>query len=170
MIMWYVASQKFSHRKRLHLRAYAILLLLNDTIRDDHKKKLTDWIRESDARTALNLHERADEVIEMMADHLAVSGNSLLAALSSLWNSEAASELSLELERELQPGWMKSRCSMNFNVQPYRGVLATLVVGWDSGRVAGHPSRSGGDGGLHRCVRLCGSGRHESGPGAISGP
>ena len=93
MIMWYVASQKFSHRKRLHLRAYAILLLLNDTIRDDHKKKLTDWIRESDARTALNLHERADEVIEMMADHLAVSGNSLLAALSSLWNSEAASEL-----------------------------------------------------------------------------
>ena len=93
MIVWHVASQNFSHRKRLHLRTYAVLLLLNDTIRDGHKKKLTDWIRESDARTALNLHERADDVIEKMADHLAVSGNSLLAALSSLWNSEAASEL-----------------------------------------------------------------------------
>ena len=67
------------------------------------------------------------------------------------------------LERD-QDG-MKSRCSMNFNVQPYLGVLATLVVGWILGRVAGHPSRSGGDGGLHRCVRLCGSGRHESRPG-----
>ena len=62
MIVWHVASQNFSHRKRLHLRAYAVLLLLNDTIRDGHKKKLTDWIRESDARSALNLHERADDV------------------------------------------------------------------------------------------------------------
>ena len=42
MIVWHVASQYFSHRKRLHLRAYAVLLLLNDTIRDGHKKKLTD--------------------------------------------------------------------------------------------------------------------------------
>ncbi len=45
MIVWHVASQNVSHRKRLHLRAYAVLLLLNDTIRDGHKKKLTDWIR-----------------------------------------------------------------------------------------------------------------------------
>lgn len=98
MCVWHVASLKGSHKKRLHLRSYVVLLLLNDTIRDSHKKKLADWIRESDARSGVELHKRTDDVIENMADQFAVSGNSLLAALSALWNSEAASKLKARAE------------------------------------------------------------------------
>jgi len=93
MCVWYVASQNFSHKKRLHLRSYVIFLLLNDAVRDDHKGKLADWIQKSDALSPKELHDRADSVIENMADRFAVSGNSLLAAVSLLWESEAASTL-----------------------------------------------------------------------------
>ena len=91
--VWSVTSEMFSQKKRLHLRSYAILLLLNDDIREDHKGKMADWIRGTDARNALDLHQRADAVLENMADDFAVSGDSLLAATTLLWHSEAATKL-----------------------------------------------------------------------------
>lgn len=93
LLLWYFASQRFAHRKRLHLRNYVVYLLLDDTIRNDHKAKFEQWIRESDASNALELSSMAHSVIENMADSLASKGSSTLAAHAMLWNSDAASEL-----------------------------------------------------------------------------
>jgi len=68
---------------------------MEDKIREDHQAKLKEWIRTSNARTAAELGERASGVIEGMADSLASNSKapSMLAALSMLWNSDAAAEL-----------------------------------------------------------------------------
>lgn len=92
IVLWSVAAQRLSHRKRRHLRHYAIYLLLDDQIRDDHKAKLEEWVRKSGANDAMQLSLRACNVIENMADSLAEHGSSL-GAHSMLWNSDAAVEL-----------------------------------------------------------------------------
>lgn len=91
VVLWFVAAQRLSHRKRLHLRNYVIHLLLNDSIRDDHKGKFEEWIRHSDARDAMQLGVRACNTIENMADSL--GRQAPLGAHSMLWNSAAAADL-----------------------------------------------------------------------------
>lgn len=68
-------------------------LLIDDSIREDHKAKFRDWIRQSSASNALELSSLAHSVIENMADSLASKGSSTLTAHAMLWNSDAASEL-----------------------------------------------------------------------------
>jgi hypothetical protein len=93
LLLWYFASQTFSHRKRLHLRNYIVYLLIDDSIREDHKAKFAQWIRQSGASNALELSSMAHSVIESMADSLASKGSSTLAAHAMMWNSDAAAEL-----------------------------------------------------------------------------
>jgi hypothetical protein len=90
-VLFFVSAQRFSHRKRIHLRNYITLLLLNDNIRNDHKAKFEQWIRQSGAKDAMQLGLRACSVIENMADSLAQ--NVPLGAHSALWNCDAAAPL-----------------------------------------------------------------------------
>jgi hypothetical protein len=92
LLLWYVAGQRFSHRKRLHLRNYVLYLLLDDSIRMDHKAKFQQRIQQSNARDAMQLSSQAGNVIENMADSLG-AGGSTLGAHAMLWNSDAAAEL-----------------------------------------------------------------------------
>lgn len=95
LLVWYIVAQRYSHTKRLNLRSYVLFLLMEDVILENHKAKLKEWIRGSNARTSSELGERAQGVIEKMADTLAASNKepSLLAAMSMLWNSDAAADL-----------------------------------------------------------------------------
>jgi hypothetical protein len=93
LLLLYFASMNFAHRKRLHLRNYIIYLLVDDSVREDHKAKFEQWIRQSSASNAMELSSRAHSVIENMADSLASEGSSTLAAHAMLWNSAAAAEL-----------------------------------------------------------------------------
>ena len=92
LLFWYIAGQRFSHRKRLHLTNYVLYLLLDDSIRTDHKAKFGQWIQQSKAQDAMQLSLQASNVIERMADSLA-AGGSTLGAHAMLWNSDAAAEL-----------------------------------------------------------------------------
>jgi hypothetical protein len=87
---WF-STQQFSQRKRRHLNDYVIFLLLKDDIRNDHKAKFEQWIRQSGAKDAMQLGMRAHTVIESMADSLATEVP--LGAHSALWNCDAAGEL-----------------------------------------------------------------------------
>jgi hypothetical protein len=91
IVLWFVAAQRFSHRRRLHLRNYVVYLLLNDTIRNDHREKFEEWIRTSGARDAMQLGVRACNTIESMAESL--DKHTVLGAHSTLWNSDAATDL-----------------------------------------------------------------------------
>jgi hypothetical protein len=91
LLTWYFYSMKYNHLKRIHLENYIVYLLLNDEIRENHKKKFGDWIRESDARNAMDLSLRTQKTIENMSDNF--SETSTLGAHAMLWNSEYASEL-----------------------------------------------------------------------------
>jgi hypothetical protein len=93
LLFWYFAGLNFSHRKRLHLRNYIVYLLIDDAIREDHKAKFGQWIRQSNERNALQLSSMTNNVIESMADSLASGGSSTLGAHAMLWNSDAAAEL-----------------------------------------------------------------------------
>lgn len=55
LLLWYLASQRFSYRKRLYLRNHIVYLLFDDSIREDHKAKFWQWIRQSNARDARHL-------------------------------------------------------------------------------------------------------------------
>jgi hypothetical protein len=92
LLFFYLGGQRLSQRKRLNLRNYIVYLLLDDSIRSDHKAKFGLWIQQSNAHDAMQLSSQASNVIENMADSLG-AGGSTLTAHSMLWNSEAAAEL-----------------------------------------------------------------------------
>src|SRR5262245_46835103 len=93
LLFFYVAGQRFSHLKRLHLRNYIVYLLLDDSIYDDHKKKFEQWIQGSNANDAMQLSQQASNVVENMANSLAARGLSTLGAHAMLWNCDAAAAL-----------------------------------------------------------------------------
>ncbi len=92
LLFFYIGSQRLSQRKRLNLRNYIVYLLLDDSIRNDHKTKFGQWVQQSNARDAMDLSTQASNVVENMADSLA-AGGSTLAAHAMLWNCDAATEL-----------------------------------------------------------------------------
>ena len=85
--IWGFSSLKFSHTRRLNNRSYIIMLLLKDSIREDHKKKLTDFIKQSQAKDAMQLGYGVDFAVDDMSERLAnnESGPSLLAAHAMTW-------------------------------------------------------------------------------------
>jgi len=68
--------------------------LVNDGIRDDHKAKLVDFIKTSDATSAADLSSRVSGAVERMADGLAndVSGSSLPGAHAAVWALKQGSQ------------------------------------------------------------------------------
>jgi len=95
MVIWYVASQNFCQRKRNHLRCYTVSLLLNDLVRNDHKAKFEQWIAQSNARNAMQLSIAAFNVIDNMAEKLAMgAGSSILGAHAELWNLRCRLQIS----------------------------------------------------------------------------
>ena len=88
IMLWHFYSLSHNHKKRNHLGCYIIYLLLNDEIREDHKKKFGDWIKGSDIPHATKLTFNALFTIEKMADT-----SNLLDASGMVWHSEYASHL-----------------------------------------------------------------------------
>ena len=93
LLVWYLKSQKFCQEKRMNLNSYIVYLLMEDSLRDNHKEKFGEWIGSSDAKDATDLAIKASNTIDNMAETLSKDGNSLLASNSMLWNSEYAEEI-----------------------------------------------------------------------------
>ncbi len=77
MFILYWTYARFQMRKRFNVSGYVIYLLMSDTIREDHKRKFQDWIRETEAHDLMSFGQKAHDVIENMAgmtDLLAVTG------------------------------------------------------------------------------------------------
>lgn len=90
LIIWHFVSMKGSHSKRLNLVHYTIMLLLEDSVREDHKQKLKNWaIQQESAETWSELLRSSQFTIEIMADGLAQHG-SLLSAGKLLWDVKEA--------------------------------------------------------------------------------
>lgn len=75
-----------SHRKRNHLCAYAILLLLSDEMRQDQKDKLLGWIQQSNANDPAKLMLDARVAIENVADMTCRDAG--LSASAALWKAK----------------------------------------------------------------------------------
>jgi hypothetical protein len=85
-VVWGMKSLSFSHRKRLHLDYYIAYLLLDDGIREKHKRDFQGWIRSVEAPNASVLAMGAWSAIDRMADQLAEApGTSSWAPSCSLW-------------------------------------------------------------------------------------
>ena len=91
VIIWHFVSIKDSRSKRLNLKHYIIMLLLEDSVREDHKRKLENWvIQQESAGTWSELLRSSQFTIEIMADGLAQHG-SLLSAGKLLWDVKKGS-------------------------------------------------------------------------------
>jgi hypothetical protein len=55
VLFFYLRGRKLSQGKRLNLRNYIVYLLLDDSIRADHKAKFEQWIQQSNAKNAMDL-------------------------------------------------------------------------------------------------------------------
>ncbi len=86
VLLFLIIALKHSHTKRIHLQSYIVYLLLEDTIRQDHKNKFITYIKELDESNIENIELLASNAIEVMSDGLAEEGNSLLASKAMLLN------------------------------------------------------------------------------------
>lgn len=73
-------------QQQLSLESYVIYLLLDDEIRQNHKSKLQEWIRNTAAKDAAALGFSARSEMLGMAERLAP--NSLLAANAMIWKQK----------------------------------------------------------------------------------
>lgn len=85
VILWYLASMRHTSTRRINLESYVVFLLLDDSLRDNHKAKLQNWIKASGAERADKLRSRAGSAIQVLADDFAESGSSLLGSSSLIW-------------------------------------------------------------------------------------
>lgn len=82
----------FGYGKRINLESYIIHLLLDDTIREEHKRNFQEWIRETEAEDAVELGLRAHYAIQGIAERLAKSG-SLLTADALIWDCKKRAQV-----------------------------------------------------------------------------
>jgi len=84
----FVKSVSYMQKKRLHLRSYVVLLLLRDDVREDHKQKFADFVRNTEAENAMHLLSTAESAIEKLADQYALNAetSSVLRANVLVWN------------------------------------------------------------------------------------
>jgi hypothetical protein len=75
-----------SIQRRLNLESYAIYLLLNDDIRENHKEKFKQWIAQATAKNAFDLAFDARNAIADIANRLA--DDSVLAASAMVWKEK----------------------------------------------------------------------------------
>lgn len=91
-LLWHFASQRLNHRRRIHLEAYVLYLLLADDIRARHKDDFLRWLREVQAPNALALSHQAHAAVDRMAEGLAQgtpgqpATSSILGTHALLWN------------------------------------------------------------------------------------
>ena len=81
-------SVGYMHKKRLHLRSYVVLLFLRDDVREEHKQKFVDFVRNTEAENAMHLLSTAENAIEKLADQYALDAetSSVLRANALVWN------------------------------------------------------------------------------------
>jgi hypothetical protein len=96
MVIWYIRSMNFSHRKRLHLNYYIVYLLLDSIYHTKQSDDFRKWVRQAkvNAKDASVLSSSAYSTIENLADRLArgdpaePTTSSVLGAHAMLWNFE----------------------------------------------------------------------------------
>jgi hypothetical protein len=89
-IVWHIQSKRYGVSRRLNLESYIIYLLMDDRIREDHRHKFCDWIKQVNATDAAHLGLMAHATVADMADSLS-AGGSLLAANAMVWRHETQS-------------------------------------------------------------------------------
>ncbi len=77
-VFWF---NRYQMERRLSIEQYAIYLLLNDEVREDHKVKFVDWIKGAKADSLAALGMLATQAIDEMASHLAENGSVLTASM-----------------------------------------------------------------------------------------
>lgn len=94
LLLWHFKAMMRQASRQLHLSCYIIYLLLEDSMRQDHKTKLLGWIPTTGVSSAADLGSKAHRVIANMAEQLAAANpGSLLGANAVLWNSEGGLSL-----------------------------------------------------------------------------
>lgn len=84
--IFYVASMTYSQRKRVRLQAYTLYILLNDEIRNDHKKGLQYFINTSKSTDSSLLYNEASFTIDKMANDLSDKVGLLLVVSKIMWD------------------------------------------------------------------------------------
>lgn len=112
----------FGYKKRLNLESYIIYLLMNDEIRDDHRKKFLEWLEQAKpkAKDASDLSLTAHNVVAIMAEHLA-SGGSMLAAHSIVWNYQNNDALNEPPPRKRRTFDLRTRVGNNEKCDEVKG-------------------------------------------------
>jgi hypothetical protein len=95
LLVWYVASTRFTAKREMNLESYAIFLLLSDDILADQRAKFKKWIVEAKETRADQLRLRAGNVVRYAAERLGETG-SLLQSAAFVQNQK---KQSLELSR-----------------------------------------------------------------------
>jgi hypothetical protein len=91
LVLLHFGSTRFSHKKRINLRAYIVHLMLDDEIRERHKRTFEDWISKTRASDAKGLSYQAQNIIEIMADKLD-QDYSVLSASEIMWRVKNVQE------------------------------------------------------------------------------
>ena len=85
LLVWYIASTRFTARREMDLESYAIFLLLSEDILADQQTKFKKWIADSNETRSDQLRLRAGGVVRYAAERLGKTG-SLLQSSSFVWN------------------------------------------------------------------------------------
>jgi hypothetical protein len=90
LLVWYVASTRFTAKREMNLESYSIFLLLSEDILTDQRSKFRQWIAEAKETRADQLRLRAGNVVRFAAERLGESG-SLLSSSALVWNQKKQS-------------------------------------------------------------------------------
>ena len=86
VLLFLFSSLRLSHKQRLDLSVYAAMLLLEDSVRADHQRKIVEWIAQNDsADTPAALAIQASSVIENMGTQISHASHGLLGLGEALW-------------------------------------------------------------------------------------
>ena len=85
MIIGFVFSYRINHKIRMGLVDYVIFLLMDDSAREEHKRKFEEWIKRNDYPDARKFGRAAHGTVEIMAEGLA-HHDSLEAAMKMIWD------------------------------------------------------------------------------------
>jgi hypothetical protein len=98
LLLWYLATMRFTAKRETNFESYVIFLLLSDDILADQRKKFQKWIAEAKETRSDKLRIRAGDVVQYAAERLGTSG-SALSSMAMVWKYKKESQA--EITREM---------------------------------------------------------------------